>query len=141
MELIKYKDTLYGKAGDLFIWDSAWETFRPIKKLGWNGSVITHVDMFKEDLLDPWYGFGSLEMKERCRQFTETVDLGTFGTDISKLFTQEEWLRDRKIPLLPCTPRDGKTWARYLNTMGLRRKTVRRECLRKTKKAGHAYPT
>jgi len=135
MELIKYKDTLYGKLNsDLFIWDSAWESFRPISKIGWNGSVVTHVDLYKNDLLDPWYGFGSLEMREKCRELTETVELSEYGTDISKLFTQSEWLRDRKIPLLPCTSRDGKTWTRYLNTMNLRRKTIRRECLRKTKK-------
>lgn len=134
MELVKYKDTLYGKHNsELYLWDSAWETFRPIKKIGWNGSSITHIDMFKDDLLDPWYGFGSSEMKDKCQKLTETVDLGTYGTDIS-LLGDSEWLRDRKIPLLPCTPRDGKTWSRYLNTMGLRRKTIRREHLHKTKK-------
>jgi hypothetical protein len=135
MELIKYKNTLYGRVGsDLFIWDSVWETFRPISKLGWNGSILTHIDMFKDDLLNPWYGFGSSEQKERCRQLTETVELSEYGTDISKLFTQEEWLRDRKVPLLPCAPRNSASWIRYLNTMNLRRKTVRRDCLRKTKK-------
>ena len=134
MELVKYKDTLYGKHNsELYVWDSTWETFRPIKKIGWNGSVITHVDI-RKDLLDPWYGFGSSEVRDKCRHLTETVDRETYGTDISKLFTQEEWLRDRKIPLLPCAPRDGKTWARYLNTMNLRRKTIRRDYLHKTKK-------
>jgi len=134
MELVKYKDTLYGRDGGLFVWDSAWETFRPIKKIGWNGSMITHINMYTSDLLDPWYGFGSLEMREKCQKLTETVDLGTYGTDISVLFEDSEWLRDRKIPLLPCAPRDGKTWSRYLNTMNLRRKTIRREYLHKTKK-------
>lgn len=134
MELVKYKDTLYGKLNSqVFVWDSSWETFRPIKKIGWNGSALTHVNLYT-DLLDPWYGFGSSEMRDRCRNLTETTDRETYGTDISKLFTQEEWLRDRKIPLLPCAPRDGKTWSRYLNTMNLRRKTIRRDCLRKTKK-------
>jgi hypothetical protein len=134
MELVKYKDTLYGKLGGLFVWDSSWETFRPIKKLGWNGSMITHVDLYKEDLLDPWYGFGSAEMREQCRHLTETTHRETYGTDVSKLFTEEEWLRDRKVPLLPCAPRTSKTWIQYLNTMNLRRKTIRRDCLRKTKK-------
>ena len=132
MELVKYKDTLYGKAGGLFVWDSVWETFRPIKQIGWNGSVITHVNLYT-DLLDPWYGFGSSEMREKCRQLTETTDREKYGTDLSKLMNSE-WLRDRKIPLLPCAPRDAKTWSGYLNTMGLRRKTIRRDYLHKTKK-------
>ena len=135
MELIKYKEILYGKFNsELFIWDSVWETFRPIKKIGWNGSIITHID-YKDDLFNEWYGFGSSEMKEKCKHLTENTDLGTYSTDITKLFLDKEWFFDRYISFLPCSSKDNKSWSKYLNSSNLRHKTLRNSVQNKTRKS------
>lgn len=136
MELIKHGE-LYGKEGsDLFVWDSEWEIFRPIEKVGWTGKKIDYVDyIYKQNIFDPWYGFGSAEMKHRCQKLTETADLTIFSEDVTKLFKDSEWLKDRKIPLLPCSPRTSDSWSKYLKHMKYRHKTLRNfKDLRKTRR-------
>jgi hypothetical protein len=39
-----------------------------LNPLGWNGKEIVAVDKkYKQDIFDPWYGYGSAEMKQLCR--------------------------------------------------------------------------
>ena len=69
MELCNFRGTLYGKVGSqLFVWESEWETFRPIDAIGWNGREITHADSYRKNIFDRWYGFGSEEMKKVCKR-------------------------------------------------------------------------
>jgi hypothetical protein len=126
MELIKHGE-LFGKLeSQLFIWDSNWESFRPIEKIGWDGKNITYSDYkYKEDLFDPWYGYGSSEMKQLCKRLIEIVDLGKYSEDITILFKDTEWFRDRKVSLLPCAPKSSSSWLKYIKYTKSKARTLR----------------
>jgi hypothetical protein len=126
MELHKFKDIFYGKLdGQLFIWDSSWEIFRPIEYLGWDGDTIIAVDTkYKSDLFCPWYGFGSSEMKELCQKLTETIELDV-PESVPDL--KGEWFRDREIQFASkCSPRTPLSWSKYIKYIGSRSKTLRK---------------
>jgi hypothetical protein len=126
MELIKHGE-LFGKLeSQLFIWDSNWESFRPIEKIGWNGKNITYSDYrYKQDLFDPWYGYGSSEMKQLCKRLIEIVDLGKYTEDITVLFKDTEWFRDRKVSFLPCAPKTPDSWLKYIKYAKSKARTLR----------------
>jgi len=126
MEVIKHKDNLYIKInGNIFVFDSSWEMFRPIEKLGWNGREITYSDSkFKKDIFSQWYGFGSENMKTVCTKLTNLVKDGEEG-DITK-FLNDEWFFDRKCSFLPCTAKDLESWKSYIKYIGSKHRTIRR---------------
>ena len=127
MELCKFKGTIYGKIQtQLFVWDSAWESFRPIDKIGWNGSEIVAVETFKKDIFDPYYGFGSEDMKQLCKRLTETTELPTEESDHIP-WLKGEWWRDRDCSFAhECTPRTTVSWNKYIHYMNSRAKTIRK---------------
>jgi len=136
MELCKFKGVLYGKLDkQLFVWESEWDSFRPIEKIAWDGSKIITTDLFRKDIFHPLYGFGSAEMKELCKTLTETTELGIPESKWLP-WMDEEWFRDRRCTFAyPCTPKNTNSWAKYVKYINSNPKTLRRhvEC-RKTKR-------
>ena len=107
MELIHFKGTLYGKLeSQLFVWEAAWDSFRPIEKLGWNGKEIIGVDTkYKKDIFDAYYGFGSPEMKQLCRKLTDTTELNVPEAQSIPWIKGEFW-RDRQCSFaFECSPK------------------------------------
>lgn len=128
MELCNFKGTLYGKLEThLFVWDSEWETFRPIENIGWNGSEIVAIDLkYKKDIFDPWYGFGTTEMKQLCRKLTDTTDLGVSESG-NIPWLKGEWWRDRECSFTSnCVSRSPASWQKYIKYMNSKAKTLRR---------------
>jgi len=128
MELTNFKGTIYGKLKyQLFVWDSGWESFRPIEKIGWNGSAIVAVDSkYKTDLFSPWYGYGSSDMKQLCKHLTETTELDVPESAFIP-WLSGEWWRDRNCSFASdCTPRSAASWSKYLKYMNMKSKTLRR---------------
>jgi hypothetical protein len=126
MELCKFKETIYGKlANQYFVWDSGWESFRPIERIGWDGSKITFRDhKYKKDLFDPFYGYGSLEMKELCKKLTETIELDIPERDIPWFSV---WWRDRKCDFTSeCVPKTPESWIKYLRYTNSKARTLRK---------------
>jgi hypothetical protein len=126
MDLIKFKGILYGKLDNqFFIWDSSWETFRPVEKIAWNGSKVIVIDSkYKSDIFDPYYGFGSREMNLKCLNLSQTTDLEIpENTDIKWL--TEEWWRDRRCNFSPCAEKDVTSWRRYLKYTNAKHRTIR----------------
>jgi hypothetical protein len=126
MELINFKGTLYGKLKEhMFVFDSAWESFRPIKKIAWNGhKIITVYPSF--DIFDPYYGYGSSDMKQLCQKLTEITELGIPETDVIP-WIETQWWRDRKCTFEnDCTSRTDSSWLRYIKYTNSKPKTLRR---------------
>jgi hypothetical protein len=127
MELAKFKGTLYGKVNSqLFIWEESWDSFRPIENIGWNGKELVAVDTkYKTDIFDPYYGYGSAEMKEVCKRLTEITELNVPESSIPWL--KGEWWRDRNCTFaFECSPKTVESWKKYITYMNSRAKTLRK---------------
>ena len=104
MELREFRGRLYGKYDKhLFIYQSNWDNFRPFPEI-------------KSDIFDPYYGFGTQEMKRICSLLMSTTEL-----DNNKVITNPElfyrwsnqdvfWIKDR-----PCPFADISLWKSYVN--------------------------
>ena len=128
MIVIKHEELYCKLEFQLFIWDSSWEMWRPITKVGWSGTKITYDDKkYKKDIFDPWYGFGSSEMKELCKKLTTFIDRSKYKENIESLF-EGEFLYDRKIGFLEsCFPiKTKESWHKYLKYMNQKSKTLRK---------------
>lgn len=127
MSLFKFQDYTYLEyKKNWFLWESAWEKFRPIKGIQWNGTsfVVDDTD-FCANPFDDLYGYGSLQMKQICDVFTEK-----YASQISKaniVLSPEtgklEWFYDRRACLTPCCPRTKDAWKRMVKR---KYKTLRR---------------
>lgn len=136
MELITFHDRIYGKyKGQLFTFESTWDSFRPITGIGWNGKVLIPIDdNYKKSLLDDFYGYGDIEMKTLCRKLTSETELESAKEikDPIHLWrwygeTNIKWWKDRPCVFTsPCVNRDGDSWKKYLSYLEVRAKTLRR---------------
>jgi hypothetical protein len=131
MDVCTFHTRTYGKLNQtLFVFEPTWDSFRPIKKVGWDGKKFSTDEPFKSNLFSPYYGFESLEQKEMCRKLAEETELGgreiTDPTEFWKWagLTDASWFRDRPCVFLnECSP---KNWHEYLKYTGSRAKTLRR---------------
>ena len=133
METVVFRDNTYGKfSGYLFIYDGAWGSFRPIKKVGWNGSVFVVDDSdFKKDLFSPDYGFGSAEMKQICRLLSENFEELISETIQDPILfwrwcgtSDVKWFKDRPAVFVQtCSSLD---WQTYISYLGSKHRTLRR---------------
>lgn len=136
MELCIFHGNTYGKKdGQLFVFESTWDSFRPIKKVAWNGESYTIIDdEYKTDLFDEYYGYGSLVMKARCRELTQNTELEE-AKEISDPLTfwkwcgekDAKWWLDRACVFTnSCVPKDNNSWKKYLKYLQTKPKTLRR---------------
>lgn len=126
MELAKFKGTLYGKLQtQLFIWEAEWDSFRPIERIAWNGQELVAIDTkYKQDIFDPWYGYGSSEMKQLCRKLTDITEL---DVPESIPWLKGEWWRDRECSFaFECSSRSVQSWKKYVSFLNSRPRTLRR---------------
>ena len=95
-----------------FLWETAWDSFRPIDDLQWDGTHFVYNDReYCADPSDPFYGYGSQVMKDLCEllgdsrhDLPEEVDCLRIGSP--------EWFMDRPVALTACAPRDRASWKR-----------------------------
>lgn len=95
-----------------FLWETAWDAFRPINGVEWDGARFVYDDReYCSDPMDPLYGYGSQVMKDLCdllgdsrHELPEEVDCLRIGT--------LEWFFDRPIAISRCAPRDHASWKR-----------------------------
>ena len=131
MELVRFRETIYGRLqGNLFMWEPTWDSFRPIRGYLWNGTKFVHESEFT-DIWDPYYGYGSLEMKHLCKKLIEETELGT-AKDVESLDqfwtwcrTQTEWFRDRRCAFTACASKDIPSWKHFIATTHSKPKTLR----------------
>jgi len=97
-----------------FIWESAWDSFRPIQAFAWNGTRFEIDDqLYCKNPFDQFYGYGSLEMKVLSQQLNIRYKDATYIQQCP-IIGQSEWWFDRDIVLTKCCPRDKVTWKRYV---------------------------
>ena len=129
MEVCQFRGRTYGKVnGTLFVFEETWDSFRPIKRVYWNGKkFITDDTDFKTNLFDQNYGFGSSEMKLFCKKITENTELGGLELNSTDFWnwceTPTEWFRDRPCVLSGCESRD---WKKFIILSGSKPRTLRR---------------
>lgn len=136
MELVNFRDQIYGKhLTELFVFDSLWESFRPIKGVVWNGKALVLDDMeYKTDLFDENYGYGTIEKKRLCKILTETTELSnakefTNPVEFWKWSGQQNvrWWKDRPIIFeSSCSDKSDSAWKKYLAYLNTRARTLRR---------------
>jgi hypothetical protein len=133
MELVKFRDNIYGRlSGKLFLWEPTWDSFRPFTRLAWDGVRLTHVCPFTEDIWNPYYGYGSAEMKQLCRRLMETTEL-SHAKEMSSIEqfwvwckTPTEWWFDRPCVFAsPCVSRTQQGWKRYIYMLSSKPRTRR----------------
>ena len=144
MDVCEFREHIYGKyKTHLFVLEPAWDSFRPISFVGWNGADLAIVDgAYKQDLLSPVYGYGSPEMKQLCHHLLDTTELGgrkefkdpaVFWKWCGR--TDAVWWRDRPCVFTSaCVPRDVPGWKRYVACLHSRPKTLRNSVMRRATK-------
>lgn len=96
-----------------FVWEEAWDGFRPIESVQWDGNRFVLDDRnYCKDPSDPLYGYGSQTMKDFCdllgdrRNEDLPVEVHTLES------TSPEWFFDRRVSITQCAPRDYMSWKR-----------------------------
>jgi hypothetical protein len=144
MELCEFRDNIYGKLNNqLFAFETAWDSFRPITSVGWDGKgFITDERTYKKDLFSPYYGYGSADMKKLCKDLTKTTELND-AIQIKdpivfwKWSNQSNtvWWFDRPILFASsCVDRSRESWKRYINHTHSKQKTLRNNTIRRATK-------
>jgi hypothetical protein len=136
MEICSFHDRIYGKKDNqLFVFETLWDSFRPIKKVAWNGESYSILDHeYKTDLFDNNYGYGSLVMKAKCRELTQNTELEEAKEIVDPLAfwkwcgeTEAKWWYDRVCVFTDsCVPKDNKSWKSYIKYLQTKPKTLRR---------------
>jgi len=136
MELITFHDRIYGKLnGQLYTFETTWDSFRPIIGIGWDGRMIVPIDGdYKIDLFSSVYGYGTLDTKLDCKRLTQETELSD-AKDIRdpiqlwRWYGEKnvKWWRDRPCVFTnQCVSRDPDSWKDYLKYLDTRAKTLRR---------------
>jgi hypothetical protein len=135
MDLIVFHDKIYKKHDKkLYLFEPTWDCFRPIGGIAWNGKSLVAIELFKSNLFDPYYGFGSLETKLLCKQLIMETELSEAveikdPSVVWKWYGEEnaKWWKDRPCVFLSSdVSRDTDSWKRYLQYLNVRAKTLRR---------------
>lgn len=144
MELCEFREVIYGKIGNqLFLFETGWDSFRPISFVGWDGRDFTAEDaLYKKDIFSPYYGYGSADMKGLCRELTKTVELNTTNviTDPVGFWKWHKhpslvWWFDRPVVFLnSCVDRSRESWKKYIGHTHSKRKTLRQNLMRRATK-------
>jgi hypothetical protein len=102
-----------------FVWEEAWDKFRPIQSIQWDGTRFVFDDqLYCKDPTDPLYGYGSQTMKDFCDLLGD-YRLEELPLTVQSLeSTNPEWWFDRRITLTPCAPRDHASWKRMVQNKG-----------------------
>jgi hypothetical protein len=115
MSLVKVGDTVLLQFKTVwFLWESAWESFRPITSLAWDGEALVLNDRaYCADPTDPLYGYGTAKMREVCTLLTKSFRPTDARSGLLPAVGPQEWFYDRYLSLTPCAPRDRASWKRF----------------------------
>jgi hypothetical protein len=114
MSVVRFRDTVYVHyKSRWFVWESAWDGYRPVDALRWTGERFEADDRaYTADPTSEEYGYGSDKMREACEALTEQFPRDK-AVDVPHLpLGPLEWFRDRMVSLSPCAPRDNVSWKR-----------------------------
>jgi hypothetical protein len=114
MSVLKVGETIYLQVKSAwFVWESAWDSYRPVTSVAWDGTrVVTDDRAYCADPTDPLYGYGSTKMQELCTLLTKTYPPTLARPSLLPAIGEPTWLYDRFVTLTPCAPRDKASWKR-----------------------------
>lgn len=116
MSLIKFQDNVFlDYKTNWFVWEPAWESFRPIQSVEWNGDVFQIQDsIYCSDPTDVQYGYGSTQMKKVCDLLTQKFESEIPSAKVvtTPVIGSASWFRDRHVVLSRCAPLDVFSWKR-----------------------------
>jgi hypothetical protein len=142
----RFRDRVYVRdSKGLYVYDSGWETFRPVITVAWNPRTQSCEHCFGtlcSDPLDPHYGFGSPEMVDHCTNLTdEWIDKLESAEEESSLeafwkwsHTPLTWMFDRPMALPPCVDASWDSRKSYPAKQKTLRKAPRSFDFRATKR-------
>ena len=133
--MCEFQGRIFGKfKNQLFVFEFSWDNVRPIDCVAWDGSKFVIVDKFKCNLFDPYYGFGSREMKLLCNKlFNETEfeprQVFTNPTEFWKWCgSKTVWFRDREcVSTNSSNALSVDSWKKFVLASGLRRRTLKQK--------------
>ena len=123
--MFRFKERVFLKKGEWFVWEPSWDMFRPISAFSWDGkSYVIDDSQYTKDPFSDLFGFGTPEMKDICIKLTDDnlqnienaphVVEACIGTPI--------WARDRFVVM---EPESIPTWRTHLRSIGCRARTCR----------------
>lgn len=115
MGLFEFRDGIFLEyKGWWFLWEPAWESFRPIDGVQWDGQTFWVNDQkYCSDPTDEFYGYGSDQMKQLCDLLNPKREIEPLHVSVLPTPTLE-WFRDRRVALTVCAPRDAQSWKRMI---------------------------
>lgn len=136
---VLFKDVYYARtATQLYIFDSLWDSFRPIENIGWDGYSFKPIDdKYKQNLFDPLYGFGTSACMNTCKKMNSVIEFGKvpelFRTydefwkwaSHAKNTLQPKWVYDRTMILAINGEPTPAIWKKYLKHNNFKQKTLR----------------
>jgi hypothetical protein len=136
MDLVEFHNRIYARfQNNLYVMEPTWDSFRPIEKLGWNGTQFEIDDyIYKQNIFSEFYGFESLEQKHMCHKLLQETELGNARLLNDPIefwrWCREQnvkWWNDRPVVFTnSCVPRDNRGWKSYLKYLNKKPKTLRR---------------
>jgi len=115
MSVVQFQDkTFLQYKQHWFVWESAWDSFRPIDGIRWTGhSFVIDDSSYCKDPLDASYGYGSEQMKQACELLHDRYTQD--AKRVSNLNTgNSEWFYDRFVTLTAHASRDKNSWKRMV---------------------------
>ena len=132
MSLVRFQGEIYAKlkGNQLLVWDTAWQSFRPVESVVWNPSTRRVEPFYGEfcmEIFDSQYGYG--KFREACDAMTEAADIESaveLSPDAFWRWTNQPltWIRDRGVTLHPCHAAPSRK--DYLHVMNARARTMKR---------------
>jgi hypothetical protein len=132
--VVRFQDEIYAKAANrLLVWDTAWQSFRPVESIVWNPATRRVEPFYGEycmEIFDSAYGYGSQEVRDFCEEFTDATDIARAvefeSADAFWRWTDQPltWIRDRGVTLHPCHKVPNRK--DYLHVMNARARTSKR---------------
>ena len=144
MDVCEFQGRIFGKRNTLiFVLDYSWDTVRPIQYVGWTGTKFEIIDtLFKQNLFDPYYGFGNKEMKVLCDTLFASTNFENPVVFVNPsdfwrwCGHKTQWWRDRDCLFASsCVNPSVDAWKRFIHTTKSKAKTLKQKArLRATKR-------
>jgi hypothetical protein len=130
--LVRFQGEIYAKVDKdrLLVWDTAWQSFRPVESVVWNPATRRVEPLYGEycmEIFDADYGYGDL--RELCDAVTDSADLESAvdcSPDAFWRWTNQPltWIKDRGVALHPCHSAPSRK--EYLQVINARARTLKR---------------
>lgn len=118
MSLVSYKTHIFLNYKSVwFVWESEWNMFRPVSSVSWTGDSFWVDDRaYCADPTSEHYGYGSENMKLLCTELSKRYNPSVQTPTPMKTpaIGQLEWMYDRLVSVLPCSPRSLQSWKKMI---------------------------